>query len=297
MTKTSRNRKYLLAIITVAAVTSILVGTAIVTSTLIGTAVASEKTYSGNSRVQKNIATNDCGNEFISSNVLCSNTGSQVQGDENAVVLASAQNAPKSALPDIILDGFLKIKDAIIRPFGQTDPPVGNTNGGLDAFLKTHGLIPENGQGGAFGYGILTTNTRTGDGSLIVATTHKGVLDSAEQQNINDPVWHNHMVKLVDDPIHCGTDKAVGQITWEQPGHVQIAGTTAHLIGIPNQFSSPSSFDPSGPNQTYEPGNVAENVVSFKLVPVPSDGGSAPDGTLKAVCVTDITPAESFIVK
>jgi hypothetical protein len=78
---------------------------------------------------------------------------------------------------------------------------------------------------------------------------------------------------------------------------VQIAGTTAHLTGIPNKFSSPSSFAPSGPNQTYEPGNVAENVVSFKLSPVPSDGGSAPDGTLKAVCVTDITPAKNLIVK
>jgi len=302
MTKTPRNRKYLLAIITVAAVTSILVGSAILIS-ILGTAVASEKAYTGNSRFPGNIATNDCGNEFISSNVLCSNTGSQVQGDENAAALASIQNAGKSTLPDIILDGFLKIKDAIIRPFGQTDPPVGNTNGGLDAFLKTHGLIPENGQGGAFGYGILTTNTRTGDGSLIVTTTHKGVLDSAEQQNINDPVWHNHMIKLVSDASHCGTDKsgkpnpAVGQITWEQPGHVQIAGTTAHLTGIPNKFSSPSSFAPSGPNQTYEPGNVAENVVSFKLSPVPSDGGSAPEGTLKAVCVTDITPAKNLIVK
>ncbi len=89
---------------------------------------------------------------------MCSNTGSQVQGDENAVALTSTQKAPIPALPDIILDGFLKIKEAIITPFGQTDPPVGNTNGGLDAFLKTHGLIPENGQGGAFGYGILTFN-------------------------------------------------------------------------------------------------------------------------------------------
>ena len=259
--------------------------------------MASEKAYAGNSRVQGNIATNDCGNKFIPVHVLCSNTGSQVQGDDNAVALTSIQKAPIPTLPDILLGGFLKIKEAIITPFGQIDPPVGNTNGGLDAFLKTHGLIPENGQGGAFGYGILTVNTRTGDGSLIVATTHAGVLDSAEQQDINDPVWHNHMVKLVDDPSHCGTDKAVGQITWEQPGNVQIAGRTAHLTGIPNQFSSPSSFDPNGPDQTYEPGNVAENVVSFKLVPVPSSGGSAPGGTLEAVCVTEITPADNLIVK
>jgi hypothetical protein len=264
--------------------------------------VASDKAYASNSRVQENTARNDCGNKFLPMNVLCSNTGSQVQGDGNAATLTSTQNAPKSALPDMIFDGFLNIKQAFIKPFGQTDPPVGNTNGGLDAFLKTHGLIPQDGQGGAFGYGILTKNTDTGDGSLIVTTTHAGVLDSAVQQNINDPVWHNHMIKLVGDANHCGTDEsgepnpAVGQITWEQPGHVQIVGRTAHLIGIPNQFSSPSSFDPNGPNQTYEPGNVVEKVVSFKLVPVPSTGGSAPDHTLKAVCVTDITPAEKLIV-
>ena len=180
MTKTLTDRKYLwIAIITAVAVTSILV---------VGTAVANEKAYAGNSRVQGNSATNDCGNEFIPINVLCSNTGSQVQGDDNAVALTSTQKAPIPTLPDILLGGFLKIKEAIITPFGQIDPPVGNTNGGLNAFLKTHRLIPENGQGGAFGYGILTTNTRTGDGSLIVTTTHAGVLDSAEQRDINDPV-------------------------------------------------------------------------------------------------------------
>ena len=293
MTKTPRNSKYLwIAIITAVAVTSILV---------VGTAVASDKVYAGNYRVRGNIATNNCGNEFLPFNVSCSNKSSQVQGDENAAALTSTQKTPTSALPDMIFDGFLNIKEAIITPFGQTDPPVGNTNGGLDAFLKTHGLIPQDGQGGAFGYGILTNNTSTGDGSLIVTTTHAGVLDSAVQQDINDPVWHNHMIQLVDDASHCGRDKsgepnpAVGNITWQQPGHVEIAGKTAHLIGIPNQFSSPSSFDPNGPNQTYEPGNVVENVVSFKLAPVPSTGGSAPDGTLKAVCVTDITPAEKVI--
>ena len=138
-------------------------------------------------------------------------------------------------------------------------------------------------KGGAFGYGLLTTNTETGDGSLIVATTHGGVLDSAEQQDISDPVWHNHVVKLGDEPMGlCGTDPAVVAITWEQPGDVEITGKVAELTGIPNEFSSPSSFNPSGPDDTYEPGNDVQSVVSFKLVPVPSTGGSAPDGTLQA---------------
>ena len=102
MTKTPRNGKYLwIAIITAVAVTLILV---------VGTAVASDKAYASNSRVQGNTATNDCGNKFIPISVLCSNTGSQVQGDGNAATLTSTQNAPKSALPDMIFDGFLNIK-------------------------------------------------------------------------------------------------------------------------------------------------------------------------------------------
>ncbi|MGA7368439.1 MAG: hypothetical protein WBX01_04870, partial [Nitrososphaeraceae archaeon] len=80
-----------------------------------------------------------------------------------------------------MVDGFLTIKEAIIKPFGEVDPPQASLvqpgMGGLNAFLKTHGLIPENGEGGAFGYGILTENTESGDGSLTVATTHAGVLD------------------------------------------------------------------------------------------------------------------------
>jgi hypothetical protein len=263
----------------------------------IGSTIAFDRAYAGEyDRSQATTGTNECGNQILPLNILCSNTGSQVQGDENAVALDSIQRAPISIIPDIITDGFLIIKEAIIKPFGQPNPPVGNTAGGFDAFLRTHGLIPENGEGGAFGYGVLTTNTDSGLG-LVVATTHQGVLDSQEQSNINDPIWHNHMVKLGNDPNNCGTDMAVAQITWEQPGDVQIQGKTAHLTNIPNQFSSPSSFNPNGPDESYEPGNDVQNVVSFKLVPIPAGGGSAPDGTIQAVCVTDITPAEDIIIQ
>ena len=286
MTKTTGNSKYLwLGIIVIV--------TSLVT---VGSAITIEKAYAGDYTDQGNSGANSCGNEFLPTNVLCSNSGSQVQGDENAVALDSIQQAPISILPDIITDGFLTIKEAIIKPFGDPNPPVGNTDGGFEAFLKTHGLIPENGEGGAFGYGVLTTNTESGLG-LVVATTHQGVLDSAEQLDISDPIWHNHMVILGNDPTNCGADLAVAQITWEQPGDVLISGNTAHLINIPNQFSSPSSFNPNGPDETYEPGNDVQSVVSFKLVPVPAGGGSAPDGTLQAVCVTDITPAEHVTIE
>jgi hypothetical protein len=251
--------------------------------------------------------TNACGNDFLPINIGCQNTGSNIQGDENAVALTAQQTFPEFLqkqfrdIPRKIVDGFLTIKEAIIKPFGAIDPPPDTmaqpSTGGLDAFLKTHGLIPQNGEGGAFGYGILTENTETGDGSLIVATTHAGVLDSVKQADINDPIMHNHMVMLGEDATNCGTDPAVVKISWLQPGSVHIEGKSISLTNIPNEFSSPSSFNPMGSDEDYNPGNVVQQVVSFKLVPVPSTGGSAPDHTLQAVCVTDITPAENLIVK
>jgi len=242
--------------------------------------------------------TNACGNDFFPINIGCQSTGSQTQGDENGVALTAQQTFPEflREIPRKIVNGFLTIKTAIVEPFGETDPGDG-TMGGLNAFLKTHGLIPENGEGGAFGYGILTENTDSGDGSLIVATTHGGVLDSEEQADINDPVWHNHMVML-GTVTDCGADPGVVGISWEQPGDVTIEGKTASLTDIPNEFMAHSSFAPMGSLDTFNPGNVVQQVVSFKLVPIPSTGGSAPPPTtLDAVCVTDITPAENVIVK
>lgn len=274
----------------------VVVVVAITLAVTISSVVAYEKAYAGEyNGNQAYSETNSCGNEDMPMNVECSNTNSGVHGRDNTAALATAQGRPLiSEAPDKIFDGFLTLKEAFFKTF---DPQPGNREGGFDAFLKTHGLIPQNGEGGAFGYGILTTNFETGDGSLTVATTHAGVLDSAEQRNIKDPVWHNHMVKLVDDNPMCKKfDFAVGQITWKQPGDVLIKGKTAELIKIPNVFKSPSSFTPNGPKEIYEPGNEVQNVVSFKLTPVPSDGGSAPDGTLRAVCVqiTDMIPAENL---
>jgi len=288
--------KYIEMVVVVVAITLVVT---------ISSVVAYDKAYAGEYKGNQAFSgTNSCGNQDMPMHVQCSNTNSGVHGRDNTAALATAQGRPLiSEVPDKIFDGFLTIKEAIVKTFGDPNPPLGKTDGGLDAFLKTHGLIPQNGEGGAFGYGILTMNTDTetgGDGSLTVATTHAGVLDSAEQRNIKDPVWHNHVVKLASPPdppdpnYPCGTDLSVAQITWEQPGDVLIKGKTAQLTNIPNVFSSPSSFDPNGDDETYEPGNKVQNVVSFKLVPVPEDGGSAPDGTLQAVCVTDITPAEKI---
>ena len=40
---------------------------------------------------QTTVQTNECGNYWFPLDVLCSNLGSQVQGDENSVSVASAQ--------------------------------------------------------------------------------------------------------------------------------------------------------------------------------------------------------------
>ena len=41
--------------------------------------------------------TNDCGNYWFPLNILCSNAGSQMQGDENSVVIATGQAAEGKA--------------------------------------------------------------------------------------------------------------------------------------------------------------------------------------------------------
>jgi hypothetical protein len=271
---------------------------AITLAVTISSVVAYDKAYAGEYKGNQAYSeTNSCGNEDMPMNVQCSNMNSGAHGRDNTAALATAQGRPLiSEVPDMITDGFLKIKEAIIKPFGQLNPPTGQDNGGLDAFLKTHGLIPENGEEGAFGYGILTTNTAEGDGSLIVATTHAGVLDSEIQQgDENNPIWHNHFITLKGDATNCGTTKgqpnpAVDAITFDQPGDVEIEGKTAELTQIPNVFTSDDSL--TGEEITLEPGNVvprdAENVVSFKLMPK----FDKISDELLAVCVTDITPAE-----
>ena len=59
------------------------------------TVLATEDALAGK-EYRKNQATsqtNACGNDKLPLNVLCSNTGSQVQGEENAVALDSFQEA------------------------------------------------------------------------------------------------------------------------------------------------------------------------------------------------------------
>jgi len=160
---------------------------------------------------------------------------------------------------------------------------------GLDAIFKTHGLIPQNGNGNppAFGYGLLTSAPLS-DG-IIVSTTHKGVLDSATQNgNPNNPIFHNHFITLKAPPPNCPDPDAVAavdEITFESPGQIRIKSTDALQARIPNTFTGTDSF--TGDPLTLTPGNDVEDAVSFKLDPI------FQGNTLVDVCVTITDAAEA----
>ena len=171
---------------------------------------------------------------------------------------------------------FLAIRNALVQPQAND----------LEAKLVTHGLIPKDGSGGAFGYGILTS---AGLGGIIVATTHGGVLDSALQSSAGDPVWHNHYVQLGSDPTNCGANPAVTDITFESPGKVTVQGNNIQFDNMPATFTGTNAL--TGLPTTITPGTSVGNIVSFQLAPV--FAGSS----LVAVCVTNITPAENLKIQ
>ena len=172
-------------------------------------------------------------------------------------------------------DDFLNIRKATIDTNSEE----------MNAFLETHGHIPTNGDGGAFGYGVLTTE---GLNAVVVSTTHAGVQDSEAQTDANDPVWHNHFVTLGQDSDNCGNDLKVEAITFQSPGQVDINDNNADLTEIPASFSGTDAL--SGDDLTIEPGTDVDDVVSFKLSPQFND-----DDELEAVCVTDIQSAENIV--
>jgi hypothetical protein len=175
-----------------------------------------------------------------------------------------------SALAD-----FLNLEQVLVR----------KNPSGLDALFRTDGLIPTNGNGNpsAFGYGLLTSATASGQG-IIVSTTHKGVLDSATQGgNGNNPIFHNHFITLksiAGTGCPANADAAVDKITFQSPGQVRIQSTDALQARIPNSFTGTDSLT----NQplTLSPGNNVVDAVSFSLIPI---GVGPGDTTPSAVCV------------
>ncbi|NOJ32863.1 MAG: hypothetical protein DA329_12070 [Candidatus Nitrosocosmicus sp.] len=172
-------------------------------------------------------------------------------------------------------EDFLNIREATID--ADSDE--------MSAFLQTHGHIPTDGSGGAFGYGILTAE---GLNAVVVSTTHSGVLDSEEQSDADDPVWHNHFVTLAENSDACGNDPKVETITFESPGQVKIKNSNADLTQIPASFSGTDAL--TNDDLTIDPGTDVEDVVSFKLSPQFNDNDE-----LEAVCVTDLQSAENIV--
>jgi hypothetical protein len=174
-------------------------------------------------------------------------------------------------------ESFLTIERAIIS--------IDEDNEELTTELDVEGLlIPTNGTEGSFGYGILTDEGDT----ILIAHTHTGVLDSEAQRFIEDPIWHNHFVKL-GDVEQCGEDQGVVDITWQSPGEVGIDDNIATISGIPtDEFEGWDSI--TGEPLSMTQGEDVSEVISFKLDPVFDEE----DG-LEAVCVTHLRPAEEEV--
>ena len=190
-----------------------------------------------------------------------------------AVFIGTIFNTPPVFAPTA--ESFLTIERADILEDDDDERTISLIVEGL--------LIPTNGTEGAFGYGILT-NERD---AILVAHTHRGVLDSEDQRFIEDPIWHNHFLKL-GDVEQCGKHQGVIDITWQSPGEVRINNDSASVSDIPtDEFEGWDSI--TGEPLSMTLGEDVGDVISFRLDPVFGDDG------LEAVCVTDIRSAEEQV--
>lgn len=174
--------------------------------------------------------------------------------------------------------------------FTLSDAKVKKTNSTLNANLTSDNEIAQDGSKGAMGIAIISDK---GFESIVVSTTHGGVLDSEKQTNADDPVWHNHFVKLVvnnSTSSKCGSNPQVEGLTFQSPGDLSVNNTNLQLSNIPHKFDAINSLDNN--SLSFEQGNTVDKVVSFKLQPH-SDAQNA----VEAVCVTDIQPVGNLKVE
>ena len=200
----------------------------------------------------------------------------------------------KPALGLIIVAGFIGTIFDIPSAFGfaaesfltieRSSVLIDDDDDELTTELDVEGLlIPTNGTRGAFGYGVLTDD---GD-AILVAHTHSGVLDSEAQRFIEDPIWHNHFVKL-GNVEQCEKDQGIVDITWQSPGEVGIDDNIARINDVPTgEFEGWDSI--TGEPLSMTLGEAVSEVISFKLDPVFGEDG------LEAICVTDIRSAEEEV--
>lgn len=175
-----------------------------------------------------------------------------------------------------------------------TAATISSTATSLDSSITTASKIAKNGKDGAFGYGVVTLTDLGGSGdSLMVTTTHQGVLDSELQgDDAGSAVWHNHYITVsTSAPAECavntnffGLRVEVSSITFESPGKVKVNQNVVELLNMPRTFSGTNALN--GTPLTLTPETTATAVISFTLHPL----FNGPGGTLSNVCVEDITP-------
>ena len=133
--------------------------------------------------------------------------------------------------------------------------------------------------GGAFGTGVVT------DGTLVVTTTHPGVLDSETQANAADPIQHNHYVNLINfnNPQNgvcqgVNANFEVDTISLESPGIAMWPENMYKIWEIP-KTSPPGEYHDAltGAQLDFVLGSLTGTpfgdyqVVSFTLVPALPD--------------------------
>lgn len=174
--------------------------------------------------------------------------------------------------------------------FTLSDAKVKKTNSTLNANLISDSAIIQDGSKGAMGIAIISDK---GFESIVASTTHGGVLDSEKQTTADDPVWHNHFVKLSvnnSTDSKCGSNPQVQGLTFQSPGDLFVNNTNMQLSNVPHQFDATNSLDNS--SLSFEQGNTVDKVVTFKLQP-----HFDAQNTVEAVCVTDIQPVGSLKVE
>ena len=194
------------------------------------------------------------------------------------------------------LIAFTPLVSAVSDIFSATVTEDGST---LDAAFVTTTKINKGGQDGAFGYGVVTLDGLGGSGdSLMVATTHKGVLDSEKQKGDQfSPVWHTHYVQLSGETAsdYCESTNGaadlpaleVANLSFQEPSKVKVKKqTNLFFEDMPRIFSGNDAL--TGSPMTWTPETDAELVVQFTLRPVDNDGNTTLDFT--HVCVENVIP-------
>ena len=166
------------------------------------------------------------------------------------------------------ISSYYDIIDAEVR---EKDHPIGKDSG-LKLEANVGAPIPTDGSD-LLGYGVLT------DGWLVVTTSHGGVLDSEDQANAADPVWHNHYVQLQGDgecPVSPVGDLqlSVADLTWESPGTTKIDGSEVKLTaidtGVPSDTYHSGAGGSEGSEVAVDTGAISGTFVSFQLSGGPS---------------------------